>query len=66
MGREDESELVGGLRPGETLVQQMGRFAARALSIALVTNTYHPDLTRAVHFSLSYRGDIMGVGAPSV
>lgn len=33
MEKEDDSVIVGGLRPGETLVQQMGRFSALSLSI---------------------------------
>lgn len=46
MEKEDDSVVVGGLRPGETLVQQMGRFSALSLSIMLqaarwVTNTYY-------------------------
>ena len=44
--KEDDSEVVGGMRPGETLVQQMGRFSELSLSIMLqaarwVTNTYY-------------------------
>lgn len=34
MEMEDDSEAVGGLRPGETLVRQMGRLSALSLSIA--------------------------------
>lgn len=46
MEKEDDSEAVGGLRPGETLVQQMDRFSALRLSITVqaahwVTNTYY-------------------------
>lgn len=33
MESEDDSEVVGGLRPGETLVQQMGSFSLLRLSI---------------------------------
>lgn len=46
MEKEDDSEVVGGLRPGETLVQQMGRFSVLSLSIMLqaahwMKNTYY-------------------------
>lgn len=34
MEMEDDSEAVGGLRPGEILVRQMGRLSALSLSIA--------------------------------